>query len=143
MPRATLATKPDTTQFVREIHLQIPAFPSGFALRLRGAGIVLETSRMQSEPSIVHEESNGRGAFFIERDGKRIAEQAYRRLDEHHVVIVHTEVDASLRGQGVARRLLETAVAWARETKTRVKATCPYAKAQFEKDASIRDVYEA
>ena len=143
MPRATLAKKPKTTQFVREIHLQIPAFPSGFALRLRGAGIVLETSRMQSEPSIVHEESNGRGAFFIERDGKRIAEQAYRRLDEHHVVIVHTEVDASLRGQGVARRLLETAVAWARETKTRVKATCPYAKAQFEKDASIRDVYEA
>ena len=97
---------------------------------------------MPAELGIVHEESNGRGAFFIEVDGKRVAEQAYRRLDEHRVVIVHTEVDASLRGQGVARRLLDTAVAWARETATRVKATCPYAKAQFEKDASIRDVYE-
>ena len=98
---------------------------------------------MQPDPTIVHEEANGRGAFFIERDGKRVAEQAYQRLDEHRVVIVHTEVDPSLRGQGVARRLLDTAVAWARETRTRVKATCPYAKAQFEKDATIRDVYEA
>jgi predicted GNAT family acetyltransferase len=49
-------------------------------------------------------------------------------------------VDDSLRGQGAARKLLDTAVAWARETQTQVKATCPYAKAQFEKDPSIRDV---
>src|SRR3954467_9191763 len=97
---------------------------------------------MQSEPSIVHEESNGHGAFFIERDGKRIAEQAYRRSDEHHVVIVHTEVDASLRGLGVARRLLDTLVSWARQSGRRVSATCPYAKSQFDSDASLRDVYE-
>src|SRR3569833_1993198 len=98
---------------------------------------------MEAELSIEHEESNGLGAFFIEREGKRIAEQAYRRLDEHRVVIDHTEVDASLRGQGVARSLLDSAVAWARQTGSRGKATCPYAKAQFEKDASIQDVYDA
>jgi predicted GNAT family acetyltransferase len=98
---------------------------------------------MASELEVRHEEADGRGAFFIEQGGRRIAEQAYRRLAERRVVIVHTEVDESLRGQGVARRLLDTAVAWARTTGTRVRATCPYAKAQFEKDASIRDVYEA
>jgi len=91
---------------------------------------------------IRHEESGDRGAFFIERDGKRVAEQVYRRRDEHHVVIVHTEVDVSMRGLGVARRLLDTFVAWARKTGTRVSATCVYAKGQFEQDASIRDVYE-
>lgn len=80
---------------------------------------------------------------MIERDGRRIAEQAYKRKDDHHIVVVHTEVDDSLRGQGVARKLLDTLVAWARETGTRVAATCTYAKAQFEKDASIRDVYES
>lgn len=98
---------------------------------------------MASELEIRHEEADGRGAFFIERDARRIAEQAYRRLGERLVVIVHTQVDESLRGQGIARRLLDTFVAWARSTGTRVRATCPYAKAQFEKDASIRDVYEA
>jgi predicted GNAT family acetyltransferase len=97
---------------------------------------------MQPELEVRHEETDGVGAFFIERDGKRIAEQAYVRIDEHRIMIAHTEVDGSLKGQGVGRRLLDNAVAWARNTGTRVRATCPYAKAQFEKDASIRDVYE-
>ena len=79
-------------------------------------------------------------ARSIERDARRIAEQAYRRTDAGHIVIVHTEVDSSLRGLGVARRLLDTLVAWARETETKVSATCPYAAREFEKDPSIRDV---
>ena len=89
-----------------------------------------------------HEEANGRGAFFIEREGERLAEMTYSRAGAGRVVIDHTEVHQKLQGKGVARHLLDTAVAWARKTGTRVHATCPYAKAQFEKDASIRDVYD-
>src|SRR5678809_570316 len=91
---------------------------------------------------IHHEEAADRGAFYIERDGRRIAEQAYLRRDPNHVVIVHTEVDPSLRGQGVARRLLDTLVAWARATGTKVSATCPYAKKEFERDPSLADVLD-
>jgi predicted GNAT family acetyltransferase len=90
-----------------------------------------------------HEEAAGRGAFFVEREGVRLAEMTYSRADEHRVIIDHTEVHPRLQGLGVARRLLDAAVAWARATSTRVMATCPYAKAQFEKDASIRDVLDA
>jgi predicted GNAT family acetyltransferase len=89
-----------------------------------------------------HEEAGGRGAFFIAGEGRRIALQTYRRIDPQHVVIDHTEVDPSLQGRGIARRLLDAAVAWARATGTRVAATCPYARAQFGKDRSIRDVYD-
>ena len=92
---------------------------------------------------IRHEENDGRGAFFIEVNGQRVAVQTYRRADDGHVIINHTQVDDSLRGRGVARRLLDASVAWARETGTRIGATCPYAKAQFEKDPAIRDVFEA
>jgi len=91
---------------------------------------------------IRHEETDGRGAFFIEVNGQRVALQTYRRVDPQHVVINHTQVDDSLRGRGVARRLLDASVAWARESGTRIGATCPYAKAQFEKDPSIGDVWE-
>ena len=91
---------------------------------------------------IRHDEHDGRGAFFIEKDGARLAEQVYRRTDERNVVIVHTEVNPQLQGRGVARRLLDATVAWARATGTRIAATCPYTKAQFEKDASIRDVHQ-
>jgi predicted GNAT family acetyltransferase len=89
-----------------------------------------------------HEENDGRGAFFVERGGERLAEMTYTRVSERLVIIDHTEVHAKLQGMGVARRLLDTAVAWARETSTKVTATCPYAKAQFAQDASIRDVLD-
>ena len=90
--------------------------------------------------TVQHEEGSGRGRFFIERDGRRIAEQVYRRTDDHHIVIVHTEVDESLRGRGVARQLLDALVAWARATNTRGSATCSYARGQFERDPLLRDV---
>ena len=89
---------------------------------------------------IQHEESDGRGAFFIEREGARLGQMTYSRAGDDLIIIDHTEVHQKLQGLGVARRLLDTAVAWARATKTKVMATCPYAKAQFAKDPSIRDV---
>ena len=91
---------------------------------------------------IEHEESDGRGGFFLERDDVRLAELTYSRAGEQLIIIDHTLVDEQLRGLGVARRLLDAAVAWARSTGTRVRATCPYALREFEKDASIRDVFE-
>src|SRR4051812_38273003 len=95
------------------------------------------------ELEVRHEEADGRGAFFIERDGVRLALQTYVRTGLASVVIDHTEVEPPLQGHGVARHLLDVAVAWARATRTRVGATCTYARAQFEKDPSIRDVFDA
>jgi len=102
---------------------------------------------MPMEPSakspitVEHEETAGRGAFFIAREGVRLAEMTYTRTDATSIIVDHTEVHDLLRGQGVSRTLLDALVAWARATRTRVMATCPYARAQFEKDPSIRDVY--
>ena len=92
---------------------------------------------------IQHDESDGRGAFFLQRDDARLAELTYSRVSDQLVIIDHTLVDAQLRGLGVARRLLDTAVAWARSTGTRVRATCPYALREFQRDASIQDVFDA
>lgn len=89
---------------------------------------------------VAHEESEHRGAFYIEEDGKRLAEMTYSRANPSLVIIDHTEVNESLRGQGVGRSLLDAAVEWARATDTKVTATCPFASAQFAKDPSIRDV---
>lgn len=87
-----------------------------------------------------HTEKGQRGAFFIEEDGVRIAEMTYRRLGASHILIDHTEVAMHLRGQGVARVLLDAAVAWARQTHTRIGATCSYVLAQFARDSSLHDV---
>lgn len=100
----------------------------------------MESSERKIE--ITHLQEDHGGAFVIEREDLRLAEMTYTRTGERQIIIDHTLVDDQLRGLGVARRLLDKLVAWARETQTRVHATCPYAKAQFEKDESIRDVYE-
>ena len=89
---------------------------------------------------IAHEQSNDGGVFHLAQDGRRIAELTYRRIGKAWILIDHTEVDVSLRGHGVARSLLDAAVAWARDTGTKVSASCSYVTLQFERDPSIGDV---
>jgi len=125
--------------------------------------------RPDTSIEVQHEEDRSHGAFFVQRQGVRLAEMTYSRvsaagirvapevINAHsrallgtdaeaawpqalQVSIDHTEVHDQLRGLGVGRRLLDTLVTWARTTQTKIIATCPYAKAQFERDASIRDV---
>ena len=90
--------------------------------------------------AVEHDERDNRGVFFIVRDGERIAEMTYSRVSAQLVIIDHTEVIPELRGQGVARQLLDAAVHWARAGNVRLKATCSYVVAQFARDKSIQDV---
>ncbi len=89
----------------------------------------------------IHEEANNRGGFHFDRDGQRLASMTYSRTTPTLVIIDHTEVSDVLKGQGMGRQLLDALVAWARETNTKLLATCPYALAQFKKDETIRDVF--
>lgn len=90
--------------------------------------------------TIEHQEADSKGSFYVQQGSERIAEMTYSRTNETLILIDHTDVDERLKGQGVGRQLLDALVAWARETNTKVIAVCPFAKAQFDKDASIRDV---
>jgi len=92
------------------------------------------------EYAIEHHDSGTKGAFFIQKDGQRIADMTYSRINASMIIVDHTDVDASLGGQGVGRKLLGALVQWARATDTKVVPLCPFAKAQFNKDESIRDV---
>jgi predicted GNAT family acetyltransferase len=98
---------------------------------------------VQNEIVVDRLEADGQGAFFVIQQNTRVAELTYTRVNPDLVTIDHTHVDERLRGLGVARKLLDAAVAWARSTKTKLSATCPYATTQFERDASIRDVLAA
>ncbi len=88
----------------------------------------------------VHQEAETRGSFLFPDAEQPLARMTYSRANATLVIIDHTEVDPSLKGQGVGRLLLNAAVSWARETGTRIIALCPFAAAQFASDPSIRDV---
>ena len=90
--------------------------------------------------NVQHEEHGQHGTFFILQDGQRIGEMTYRRAGSALAIIDHTEVLPRLRGKGVARKLFDAAVKWARENHIRLGATCSYAILQFARDPSLADV---
>lgn len=81
------------------------------------------------------------GEFFaVNEAGQRIAEISYVWNGEHKIIANHTWVDDSLRGQGIARELLDVLVAFARENNLKIVATCSYVDVMFRRDKSLSDV---
>jgi predicted GNAT family acetyltransferase len=91
---------------------------------------------------IEHEEKEHRGAFFVVRDGKRLAEMTYT-IAGSRVIIDHTEIDAALRGTGTGRQLVAASVEWARAENRRLLPLCPFARSVFDKTPEFRDVLSA
>jgi predicted GNAT family acetyltransferase len=69
---------------------------------------------------------NGDGSRYeIWRDGKQVGMSEYRRHGRR-VTFLHTEVDPSLRGEGLGEKLVTGALDDARRRDERVIARCPY-----------------
>ena len=67
--------------------------------------------------------------FYMEdENGKLIAEVTFPETEPGVFTIDHTFVDSSLRGQGVASKLVQSAVDTIHCQGGKVKATCPYAQ---------------
>jgi predicted GNAT family acetyltransferase len=89
---------------------------------------------------ILQEDNSRRGSFFVQENGKRLAELAYTWRDDHVISIDHTEVDESFEGRGVGSSLVEHTVMFARETGLKVKLYCPFAQQVFERHKEYGDV---
>jgi len=81
-----------------------------------------------------------KGAFGIDRDGKRLATMTYS-LAGDIIIIDHTDVDRILRGTGAGAKLVAAAVAWARAEHRRIMPLCPFARSVFEKKPEYADVF--
>ncbi|MEM7136648.1 MAG: GNAT family N-acetyltransferase [Myxococcota bacterium] len=86
------------------------------------------------------EETPPRGRFKLVKGEEVLGEMTFSRARDDLIIIDHTEVDESLRGQHAGKRLFDGMVAWARESGTKVMSTCPFANAMFERDEASRDV---
>lgn len=92
-----------------------------------------------AQPEIGHHQEGHRGAFVIEREGRRLAEMTYT-VAGSRVIIDHTQVDDTLRGTGAGARLVEAAVGWARSENAKLLPLCPFARSVFDKTPAYRDV---
>jgi predicted GNAT family acetyltransferase len=84
-----------------------------------------------------HEKSR---IFLNNEEGKTIAEVTFPETSDNTVDINHTFVDGSLRGQGVADKLLSELAQELKNKNKKAVATCSYAVGWFEKHPEYEDL---
>ena len=89
---------------------------------------------------IQHQFDGRKGSFFVEEGARRFAEMVYVMAGSKKMIIEHTEVDESLKGQGIGAKLLEALVDYVRKEEIKVLPLCPFAKATFKKRKDLQDV---
>lgn len=75
---------------------------------------------------------NNRGSFFIEQDGRQVAELEFE-VKDNLLNAYHTGVRPELEGQGIAGRLFNEMVNYARENEYQVIPSCSYILAKFRR----------
>lgn len=73
-------------------------------------------------------------------DGNVLAKVEFPPFGDNIVQITHTFVDGSLRGQGIAGKLMQTLVEDLRDSKRKAVVLCSYAAGWFEKNPQCSDV---
>lgn len=81
-----------------------------------------------------------KGMFYIEQDGKVLAEMVYTMSSPEKMIIEHTEVDDSLKGKNIGLQLFLYMVEYARTNNIKVVPYCPFTSAMFKKKPEYADV---
>jgi len=86
---------------------------------------------------LIHQENR----IYAENDeGKLVAEVTFPPENESTVCLDHTFVDNSLRGQGVAGKLIEEVVAYAEKNGKKIRPQCSYAIDWFNRHSEHADL---
>ena len=92
--------------------------------------------------NIIHSTNNEGGAFLVMEGEENKGEMCYA-LQGDTMTIVHTQVDASLKGQHVGHQLVDKGIAYARERNYSIVPVCSFTRAVFERNASaVADVWK-
>jgi predicted GNAT family acetyltransferase len=94
---------------------------------------------MSENISVKMEASKNRSAAYD--GGKEIGCCMYIR-DGGTLTVTHTEVDSNYGGRGIARRLLDEVVGFARSENAKIVPACSYVEHVFERDPSYGDVWK-
>lgn len=89
----------------------------------------------------MHEIKSAERKFYIgDNPEEPLAEITYVEVGPTQLIIDHTEVSDELKGQGIAGKLVEHIVDYARKEDKKVIPLCPFAKSYIEKNKALQDV---
>lgn len=78
--------------------------------------------------------------YLENQEGKEVAFIQFNRADNNVLIAEKTFVDDSLRGQGIAAKLVEELVAYARQNNNKIQPICSYVVKAFEQNPTYHDV---
>ncbi|RKQ31350.1 GNAT family N-acetyltransferase [Oceanobacillus halophilus] len=85
--------------------------------------------------------NKGENKFYVGDSIKDpLAELTFNLSGKQKIVVDHTYVSDDLRGQGVAGKLVERVVLFAREQDKKIVPLCPYVKRKLEETSAYHDV---
>jgi predicted GNAT family acetyltransferase len=79
------------------------------------------------------EHRSGEGRFVVVEGDRELGEMIYSVAGPDRIIIEHTEGFPGSEGKGVGMKLLEAAVAHAREQKLRITPLCPFARTMMDR----------
>lgn len=85
-------------------------------------------------------ENNTNGIVFINEGAENLAEMTWVKASDEYIIVDHTMVGDSLKGQGIGRKLLDRVVAMARERNLKILPLCPFVKVTFDRVEEFRDL---
>ena len=85
-------------------------------------------------------EIHSHAVLYTNQEGDVLAEVTFPEVESGVVDINHTFVDDSLRGQGIAGKLLEQAAQELSETGRKARLSCSYAAKWFENHPEWADL---
>src|SRR6476620_577533 len=75
---------------------------------------------------------DGEGSFYIVEGDSQLGEMVIS-ISGNNLTVYHTEVDPSAEGKGLAKKMLDEMVSYARANNLKVIPLCPYVNMQFKR----------
>lgn len=94
----------------------------------------------EPELTVQREDGASRGRYFIALAPGVDAEMTFRKAENGTITIDHTGVPPEYEGRGIAARLVNKAIADAREQGFKITPVCSYVVAQFKRHPEWADL---
>ncbi len=88
--------------------------------------------------AVIHNETEK--IFYIEEEGKTIAELTYVYGGEGKIAINHTFVEPEYRGKGLAEKVMLEAIKYSKEQNYKIIPVCSFAVTFFKRHEEYYDI---
>lgn len=93
------------------------------------------------EFQIKHTTDGNKGRFYMQDGEEFVSELTYQNADNKVMIVDHTKTREDMQGNGLASKIVDYVVNYARENDLKINPVCPFVKDKFKETASYEDVH--